>query len=122
MGVAHRGPVAGEGGVSLLGSLEALLEPPGVLWAVSWHLFGRSWGVLEALEAVLGRVDGQQCRASNFPPVLNRFWDPSWVPKGHQDGAQDEALRPRDDPRGCQNGTQEEQKSITKQSSKTIAS
>ena len=66
-------------------------------------------GVLEALEAVLGRVDGQGCRASDFAAVLTPFLDPSWAPKGNQDGAQDETWRPQDDPRGRQDGTQDDQ-------------
>ena len=78
--------------------------------------------VLEALGAVLERVDGQVGGERDFPSILDRFLDPSWVPKGHQDGAQDEALRPQDDPRGRQDGTQDDQKSIRKSSSKTIAS
>ena len=85
-------------------------------------VLGRSWGVLEALEARLERVDGQGGRGSDFPAVLDRFLDPSWVPKGRQDGAQDEALMPQDDPRGRQDGTQDDQRSIKKSSSKTIAS
>ena len=38
-----------------------------------------------------------------------RFLDPSWAPKGRQDGAQDETWRPQDDPRGHQDGTQDDQ-------------
>ena len=77
----------------------------GSLWVLGVVLgghFGRLGAVLEA-------VDGQGCRASNFPPVLDRFLDPSWVPKGRQDGAQDETWRPQDDPRGHQDGTQDDQ-------------
>ena len=40
--------------------------------------------------------------------LLGRFLDPSWAPKGGQDGAQDETLRPQDDPRGRQDGTQDD--------------
>ena len=53
-------------------------------------VLGCSLGVLEALEAVLGRVDGQGCREDNFVAVLDQFLDPSWVPKGSQDGAQND--------------------------------
>ena len=38
----------------LLGSLEAFLEPTGVLLAASWSLFGRSWGGLGVSWAPLG--------------------------------------------------------------------
>ena len=38
----------------LLGSLEALLEPPGAPWGASWNLLGRSWGGLRASRALLG--------------------------------------------------------------------
>ena len=65
-------------------------------------VLGRSAGVLEALEAVLGRVDGQGRRASDFAPLLDGFLAPSWVPKEGQDGAQND------------------QKSIQKSSQKTI--
>ena len=81
-------------------------------WGSFWALgvvLGRSLAVLKALEAVLRRVDGQGWRASNFPPVLTPFLDPSWEPKARQDRAQDETWRPQDDPRGRQDGAQDDQ-------------
>ena len=91
----------------------------GVVWGHFWSSWGsfwalgvvleRSWGVLEALGAVLAPVDGQGCREPKIPPVLDRFLDPSWAPKRSQDGAQDETRRPQDDPRGRQDGTQDDQ-------------
>ena len=79
----------------------------GSFWALAVVL-GRSWRVLEALGTVLVRVDGQGWGGRDFPPVLDRFLDPSWVPKGRQDGAQDETWRPQDDPRGRQDDTQDD--------------
>ena len=99
-----------------LGSFLVVLRVFGGHFWSSWGLFwplgvvlGRSWEVLGALEAVLAPVDGQGCRGSNFPSVLDRFLDPSWAPKRSQDGAQDETRRPQDDPRGRQDGTQDDQ-------------
>ena len=52
------------------------------------HL-GGSWGVIRGalrhLEAVLGRVDGQGCRASDFPPALGSFLDRLGIPRRTQD-------------------------------------
>ena len=99
--------------------LSALCVVLGVVWGHFWSswgsfwalgvVLGRSWRVLEALGAVLAPVDGQGCRGSKIPPVLDRFLDPSWVPKGTQDRGQDETWRPQDDPRGRQDGTQDDQ-------------
>ena len=76
----------------------------------SWALLMRSWGalgrlgeLLGGLGAVLGAVDGQECRGSNFPPALGSFLDRLGCP------------------RRCQNGAQDDQKSVKKSSLKMIA-
>ena len=65
----------------------------------SWGALGRSWRLLERSwgELTVRRGAPQKSRA-----LLSRFLDPSWAPKGSQDGAQDETRRPQDDPRGSQ--------------------
>ena len=66
-----------------------------------------------AILARLGRSWGELTPQGGWLPisrhVLGRFSDPSWAPKRTQDGAQDETLRPQDDPRGRQDGTQDDQ-------------
>ena len=86
LGSALRFYVAGLG--QLLGHMLAVL--------------GALGAVLDRLRVVLGGVDGQERRASDFAPLLDGFLAPSWVPKEGQDGAQND------------------QKSIQKSSQKTI--
>ena len=74
---------------TILGSLGGSWGAPGG----SWKLLKRSWG-----ELTLQRGGAQTSLA-----YLDRFLDPSWAPKGGQDGAQDD------------------QKTIKKISLKTIA-
>ena len=53
----------------LLGSLQTLLEPPGVLLGASWGLLGCSWGGLEGFLGPIGRL---------LDP-LGASWKASWA-------------------------------------------
>ena len=73
------------GGV--LGSFLVVLR---VVLVLLGGVLGCVLGVLEALEAVLGRVDAPKGSAQKSVPLLDRFSDPSWAPRGSQDGAQND--------------------------------
>ena len=95
----------------LLGSLEALLEPPGVLlgtsWAIlrhsgglpgaSWAPFGPSWAVLEATQnkTKMKSIFEPQTRAQKAPTII-KFWAPFWAPKSTK-----MAPKPRQNLRRC---------------------
>ena len=100
----------------LRGRLASFLVVIGVVLDHFWSSLGSfwpSWGALGGPWRLLKRSWGELTPQGGAPPIyaplLDRFLDPSWVPKGGQDGAQDETWRPQDDPRGRQDGTQDDQ-------------
>ena len=101
----------------LVGRVVSFLIVLGVFWDhfwSSWESFWASWAVLRGPGTVLKAVDGPKpgkrfSRAplrSIFGPILGLKTDP----RRPQDGT----LRPQDDPRGRQDGAQEDQNSIIK--------
>jgi len=93
----------------LLGSLQTLLEPPGVLLGASWGLLGCSWGGLEGFLGPLGRLldplesswrrsktrqkqkaflNPQKCFKKS---CIQYFLSPFWEPKIDQNGTQNES-------------------------------